>query len=203
MEQILVSPPNLANPIIRELGYIYSSEVNHNQWTSGCMTYSPKVKSKKVERLVALWLTFSTIPIIICSNCTPCSKERTFAMELNKYEVSVHANSSYSIALSMNPFCGNFKCGSFRKRIKNELADPMTVYLNISGGLGDLFTCKNQTYISGYKGPLLRIILAKFKNATVFVIPKETYPEVPNGSYNGIPENRPLKLDNFTFGNEL
>lgn len=203
MEQFFVSPPSLtvAYPIVRELGYIYSSEVNHNQWTSGCVNYSPKVKPKNVEKLVAYWMTFSAIPIIICSNCTPCSKIQTFAMDLNKYKITVHANSSYSITLSMNPFCGNSKCGSIRKRIRNELTDPMTVYLDTCADFGALFTFKNQTYISGYKGPLLRIIQDKLKNTLVFIIAK--FPEAPTSFYKGIANNRPMKLDNLTLGNEL
>lgn len=189
--------PGKTSALLPEVKLILSSEMAYNNWTSGCLNYDSEIATHvKLRMLVELFTTITLVPILMCSNCGPCPKVKTCGLDWNDWRMALRLNSSYVVELYRDPFCGNSKCGTLKRKVRNAALDPIRIYLD-----KDVFTWQNSTYVSGRKGSLLRLFVGGIRNSVSYVRPKGLLP-VKRLKQFEITSVAPFKLESIAIGLE-
>ena len=156
MQHLVVQEPvNLGNfSLMDKVALVYQSEFNYNHWSSVCLNLEiSRIPQLKFKSLIFYLATFALLPIIICSHCDSCPQDATFGLEQGVAGIRLRVNSTFVIRFLMNPLCNGDNCGFLSMDVKNGYKDPIRVFV-----AQDLFSWKNETFVSGRVGYSLRLL---------------------------------------------
>lgn len=198
MDLILPTLPEIF-PLTPEVSEIYSSEVIWKNWSSVCLNYDSDTEHGQLQRMNHLLTTIALVPILMCSNCGPCPKVKTFGVEWKVFRLSLRINVSFAVEMYRDPFCGR-TCDGLKSRVQNAEKDPIRIYLS-STAQGQVITWQNSKYVTGYKAALIRFIVDSVTNDVQFMGPHQNWKEKP------VPQEfikavAAFKLDHVFTGNE-
>lgn len=201
MQHLAVAPttPLESNPVLRDISSTFSSEILHNQWNSIGTSFHSNLESLQISQIVSFVSALSFLPVVIYSDFNTRPRLQTFAIDFGKSAVSLLLNASFEIKYSLDENCGLENCAVLKRKVKNALKDPISIFLDTSLD-GTVFASENSMYVSGLSGGVLRILMQWVDNPIEVIIPdKKNWPQQwlnPRATKN----MQPHHLKNFTIG---